>query len=76
MRRALDQVIHAADHRLALPVTGFNAMKKPTGTDWSWRPSLWKGPLPSPGMAAVPDIEVSLLRGRAARRDRHRPDRW
>ena len=54
LRRTLDQVIHEADHRLALPVIGSNAMKKPMGTDWSWRPSLWKGPLPAPGIAAVP----------------------
>lgn len=54
LRRTLDQVIHEADHRLALPVIGSNAMKKPMGTDWSWRPPLWKGPLPQPGMASVP----------------------
>ena len=54
LRRRLDQVIHEADHRLALPVIGSNAMKKPMGTDWSWRPMLWKGPLPAPGMASVP----------------------
>ena len=54
LRRRLDQVIHEAGHRLALPVIGSNAMKKPMGTDWSWRPMLWKGPLPAPGMASVP----------------------
>ena len=54
LRRRLDQVIHEADHRLALPVIGSNAMKKPMGTDWVWRPMLWKGPLPVPGMASVP----------------------
>lgn len=54
LRRRLDQVIHEADHRLALPVIGSNAMKKPMGTDWAWRPMLWKGPLPVPGMASVP----------------------
>lgn len=54
LRRMLDQVIHEADHRLALPVLGSNAMKKPMGTDWSWRPMLWKGPLPQPGLASVP----------------------
>lgn len=54
LRRALDQVIHEAEHRLALPVIGTNAMRKPMGTDWSWRPMLWRGPLPVPGMASVP----------------------
>ena len=58
LRRRLDQVIHEADHRLALPVIGSNAMKKPMGTDWSWRPMLWKGPLPAPGMASVPSKAV------------------
>lgn len=54
LRRSLDQVIHEAEHRLALPVIGSNAMRKPMGTDWSWRPMLWRGPLPVPGLASVP----------------------
>jgi hypothetical protein len=54
LRRNLDRVIHLAEMRLALPPIGSNAMRKPLGTDWSWRPDLWKGPLPQPGMAAVP----------------------
>ena len=54
LRRNLDMVIHEADHRLALPVIGSNVIRKPMGTDWAWRPMLWKGPLPVPGMASVP----------------------
>ena len=54
LRRNLDKVIHEADHRLALPVIGSNVMRKPMGTDWWWRPMLWKGPMPVPGMASVP----------------------
>ena len=54
LRRRLDQVIHAAEHRLALPVIGSNVIRKPIGTDWAWRPMPWKGPLPAPGMASVP----------------------
>jgi hypothetical protein len=54
LRRNLDRVIHAAEFRLALPLIGSNAMRKPLGTDWSWRPTLWKGPLEVPGMASVP----------------------
>lgn len=53
LRRQLDRIIHVADHRLALPVIGSNAMRKLPGTDWVWRPDLWKGPIPTPGMAAV-----------------------
>jgi Family of unknown function (DUF6478) len=54
MRRQLDRVIHLAEHRLALPVIGSNAIRKPLGTDWSWRPMLWHGPIQVPGFASVP----------------------
>ncbi len=54
MRRHLDRVIHLAEHRLSLPVIGSNAIRKPLGTDWAWRPMLWYGPIPVPGLASVP----------------------
>ena len=54
LRRNLDVVIHEADHRLALPVIGSNVMRMPMGTDWWWRPMLWKGPIAVPGIASVP----------------------
>lgn len=54
LRRNLDRVIHQAEHRLALPVIGSNIIRKPMGTDWAWRPQLWKGPIPVPGFASVP----------------------
>jgi Family of unknown function (DUF6478) len=54
MRRQLDRVIHQAEHRLSLPVIGSNAMRKPLGTEWSWRPDLWRGQIPVPGIASVP----------------------
>ncbi len=53
LRRNLDRVIHLAEHRLALPVIGSNVMRKPMGTDWSWRPDLWKGPISVPGFSSV-----------------------
>lgn len=53
LRRQIDRVIHEADHRLALPVIGSNAMRKLPGTDWVWRPDIWKGPIPTPGIVAV-----------------------
>jgi hypothetical protein len=53
LRRNLDRVIHQAEHRLALPVIGSNAMRKPMGTDWAWRPMLWRGPIPVPGLSSV-----------------------
>ncbi len=54
MKRHLDRVIHEADHRLALPVMGSNAMRRPLGTDWAWRPDVWRGTIPVPGQASVP----------------------
>ncbi|MGV8950032.1 MAG: DUF6478 family protein [Cypionkella sp.] len=53
LRRNLDRVIHVADHRLALPVIGSNVIRRPLGTDWAWRPELWKGSLPTPGVTSV-----------------------
>ena len=53
LRRNLDAIVHEAEYRLALPVIGSNVMRKPMGTDWSWRPEPWKGPLATPGQAAV-----------------------
>lgn len=54
IRREMDRVILEADSRLALPVVGSNSMRKPLGTDWSWRPDLWRGPIVPPGIASVP----------------------
>lgn len=54
MRTHLDRLIHVADGRLALPMVGSSFFPKPHGTDWSWRPELWRGPLPVPGLSSVP----------------------
>ncbi len=53
-RRQVDRVIHTAEHRLALPVLGSNAIRKPMGADWVWRPVLWRGEIPVPGFSTVP----------------------
>lgn len=53
LRSHLDRLIHVAEGRLALPAVGSNAFAKPHGTDWSWRPELWRGPLPVPGLSSV-----------------------
>jgi len=50
---SLNEVISVGDHRLGLPMIGSNAFSRPHGTDWAWRPELWREPLPSPGMASV-----------------------
>ncbi|MBB96864.1 MAG: hypothetical protein CML68_19980 [Rhodobacteraceae bacterium] len=53
LRHHLDRLIHIADGRLALPSIGTNSFPRPHGTDWSWRPEVWRGPLARPGLAAV-----------------------
>jgi len=53
LRRELDRVIHQAEYRLALPVIGGPSIRKPTGSDWAWRPDLWKGQIAVPGIASV-----------------------
>lgn len=54
LRTQLDQLIHIAESRLALPKIGSSFFSKPHGTDWSWRPDLWRGPLPVPGVSSAP----------------------
>jgi len=54
LRAHLDHLLHVAEGRLALPMIGTSFFPKPHGTDWSWRPGLWRGPLPVPGISSVP----------------------
>lgn len=54
LRDALNELIAAADHRLTLPTIGSEAMLAPHGTDWTWRPALWRAPLAVPGRSSVP----------------------
>lgn len=53
LRYLLNEVISVADTRLALPMIGSHAFPKPHGTDWAWRPALWREPLEVPGMSSV-----------------------
>ena len=53
LKAHLDQLIHTADERLALPMIGATSFPKPHTADWSWRPELWRGPLPTPGLSSV-----------------------
>lgn len=55
MRRQIDRVIHAADHRLSAPAIGAGLPRQPLGTDWTWRADAWRGPLPQPGLIATSD---------------------
>lgn len=54
LRSHLDQLIHIADDRLALPLIGSETFARPHGTDWAWRPDLWRAPLPRAGVSSVP----------------------
>lgn len=58
LRSHLDEVISVADGQLALPVIGSNSFFKPHGTDWSWRPRIWRESLPTKGMVAVETKEA------------------
>lgn len=53
LKTHLDRLIHKADERLALPMIGSNSFPKPHNADWAWRPELWRGPLPVPGLSSV-----------------------
>jgi hypothetical protein len=55
MRRQLDRVLQAADARLSVPILTTALPQMPLGTDWSWRPDLWRGALPEPGAVASGD---------------------
>ncbi|MCG7521585.1 DUF6478 family protein [Ruegeria sp. Ofav3-42] len=54
LRVQLDRLIHEANTRLTRPVIGSTQFPKPLGTDWSWRPDLWRNPLPQLGTASIP----------------------
>lgn len=58
LKKQIDRLLHQAEHRLALPLIGSNVMATPLGTDWSWRPDLWSGPIAVAGHAAVPTKQV------------------
>ena len=61
-RRQIDRILHVAEGRLALPVIGPNPIRRPPGSDWAWRPPLWRGPVPVPGFAAI-DSRTALCDG-------------
>ena len=47
MRREINRVIHAISARQATAMAKRAMPAAPLGTDWSWRPDLWLGPVPS-----------------------------
>ncbi|MTI00823.1 DUF6478 family protein [Roseibium sp. RKSG952] len=52
-RLHLERLIQVADGRLTRPLIGSTSFPKPLGTDWAWRPDLWRGPLAKHGHASL-----------------------
>ncbi|PJI86283.1 hypothetical protein BC777_2651 [Yoonia maricola] len=51
---------HAADSRLALPRIGSTTFPQPPGTDWAWRPQLWRAAVTPHGIApALSKMEMT-----------------
>ncbi|EEE35955.1 conserved hypothetical protein [Rhodobacteraceae bacterium KLH11] len=66
LRGQLEQMIQKADGRLVQPLIGSTQFAKPLGTDWSWRPDLWRVPLARRGLASASrkarlDTQVTLF---------------
>ncbi len=66
LRGQLEQVIQKADGRLTKPLIGASQFSRPLGTDWSWRPDLWRTPLTRRGIAPASrkerlDAQVTLF---------------
>lgn len=53
LKRNINGFLHQADGRLALPRLGSNALNRPAGSDWVWRPELWRGPVQPHGVAGA-----------------------
>ncbi len=51
-RLLVSELYTLAERRLALPVLWSDKFPRPRGTDWSWRPELWRGPLHERGIVA------------------------
>ena len=66
LRVQLDGFLREANERLTLPSLGAMQFPKPLGTDWCWRPDLWRASLSRPGLASIPrkfalDQQVTLF---------------
>ena len=53
LKREIDELLHVADNRLALPAIGTQSFPRPHDADWAWRPEIWSGPLPVQGISSV-----------------------
>lgn len=52
-RREIDRLLEAADSRLTRPLLASNAMNRPLGADWLWRPGPWRQRLATFGQAGL-----------------------
>ena len=64
LSRRVDSVLHLTEGRLALPLAGQAAIRRPMHADWAWRPEIWSGPVKPSGLAAV---ETKTAFGRQAK---------
>lgn len=55
LKGVLDRLVHIADGRLARPRIGADVIERPSGTQWAWRPEIWRGPITPQGVAAPAD---------------------
>ena len=53
LSHVLEEHARLAEERLILPRIGNNNFQRPRGTDWAWRPALWRGPIARRGLAAA-----------------------
>lgn len=53
IRREIDRLLFQADARLTRPFIGSDVIANPLGSDWVWRPELWRGPVSPSGCAAA-----------------------
>lgn len=53
-RDTLNALISRIENRLQLPRLGSNAFPHPDHADWTWRPDMFRGPLPVRGRSGVP----------------------
>jgi len=54
LRSQLEQLLLVADERLNHPQIGSEQFPKPVGTDWYWRPPVFRAGLARPGLAPTP----------------------
>ncbi|VAV92013.1 FIG00993084: hypothetical protein [hydrothermal vent metagenome] len=61
----INQFFTIADGRLSQPLPGSDVFQNPHGTDWAWRPELWRLPLAKPGISSIgngtnigPDVKI------------------